>query len=190
MTGHLSKSRRCHGHRRTHPFDPERAVAKGAYPAGQNVVTCFPASVRQLGILSHMMSPVFGHRRAKFVVALLLLMFGGGAMYAAWPGHTVFWLPEGIIASYLKRQTPFGTSRPSVIGWLKTHVAGVKPFVAAVPVPANSAYPPSRVGGASFVTAEIASYRFPFATSVEAFYIFDDRGNLTDISVRRTIVAP
>jgi hypothetical protein len=111
-------------------------------------------------------------------------------MYAAWPGHAVFWLPEGIIASYLKRQTPLGTSRPSVIGWLKTHIASAKPFVADVPVPANSAYPPSRVGGASFVTAEIASYRFPFATSVEAFYMFDDRGNLTDISVRRTIDAP
>ena len=169
--------------------DPERAVTKGGYPAGQNVVTCFPASVRQLDMLSHM-SPVLGHRRAKFVAALLLLMFGGGAIYAAWPGHPVFWLPEGIIASYLKRQTPLGTPRPSVVGWLKTHVARAKPFMADVPVPANSVSPPSRVGGASFVTAEIASYRFPFATSVEAFYMFDDRENLTDISVRRTIDAP
>ena len=63
-------------------------------------------------------------------------------------------------------------------------------FRSRCPRPGEQRYPPSRVGGASFVTAEIASYRFPFATSVEAFYIFDARGNLTDISVRRTIVAP
>jgi len=169
--------------------DPEWAVTKGGCPASQSVVTCFRASVRQLAMLSHM-SSIVGHQRAKLAAALLLLVIGGGAIYAAWPGHAFFWLPEGIIASYLKRQTPLGTARPGVIGWLKTHDASAKPIVADAPVPANSAYPPTRVGGASFVTEEIASYRFPFATSVEAFYIFDEHGNLTDISVRRTIDAP
>ena len=170
-------------------IDPERAVTKVGCPARQSVATCFPVSVRQLDMLSHMNS-ILGHRRAKLVAALLLLVIGGGATYAAWPGHAFFWLPEGIIASHLKRQTPLGTARPAVIGWLKTYDASAKPMVADVPVPANGAYPPTRVGGASFVTEEIASYRFPFATSVEAFYIFDERGNLTDITVRRTIDAP
>ena len=152
-------------------------------------VAWFPASVSKLDILSDM-SPVLGHRRAKLAATFLLLIFGTVGIYAAWSGHALFLLPEGIIASYLKRQTPLGTSRSSVIGWLKTRDASAKLIVANVPVPADSSYPPSRVGGASFVTEELASYRFPFPSSVEAFYMFDDRENLTDISVRRTIDAP
>ena len=117
-------------------------------------------------------------------------MFGAIAIYAAWvAGHAVYLLPEGIIASYLKRQTPLGTSRPNVIGWLKTQDAKTRPLIADVRVPPNSD-PPTKVGGASFVRDEIAAYRFPFATSVEAFYIFDGRGQLTDVSVRRTTDAP
>lgn len=82
---------------------------------------------------------------------LVLLIFVESVALAAWPGNAVYWLSEGRIASYLKKQTPIGTTRTNVIAWLKAHDAHAKPLFADVHVSANSDFPQTKVGGASFV---------------------------------------
>jgi hypothetical protein len=72
--------------------------------------------------------------------------------------------------------------------WLLGRGDGAKINVAAIAP--QSTYPPTKVGGVSFIQTTVASYRVVFRADVEAFYIFDASARLADIGVRRTIDAP
>jgi hypothetical protein len=127
----------------------------------------------------------FGAKRVAIGLAAAL---GATVLIALWLGNVVYWGSEDRIEAYLRTQTPLGSPQSRVTQWLSTrgvpsqiHVAVVKP---------NSSYPPTKVGGSSFIHESIAHYRVIFRADIEAFYIFDSNGNLVDLRVRREVDAP
>jgi len=107
---------------------------------------------------------------------------------ALFPSSVLFWGPPLLIERYLKKQTPIGSSQDHVVLWLQERGDSAKINVAAIAP--HSAYPPTRVGGASFIQTTVASYRIVLRADVEAFYVFDASSRLADIGVRRSIDAP
>jgi hypothetical protein len=113
---------------------------------------------------------------AAIVVVLL------GAL--AFPGHVVYWGSTDKIEAYLLKQTPLSITKEEVLAWLQAN--GTPGQLSVAHVAANSDYPPTTVGGESFIHKSVASYRAPFRTDIEAFYIFDANGKLADLRVRTT----
>jgi hypothetical protein len=125
-------------------------------------------------------------RRSLQVAASLVVVAIIGII--AVPGSVLYWGSALRIEHYLKDQTPIGTTQDAVVTWLQRRGSAVKINVATIA--AHSTYPPTEIGGASFIQTSVASYRVVFRADVEAFYIFDASARLADIGVRRTIDAP
>lgn len=106
------------------------------------------------------------------------------AVIAAFPGRLVYWESNDRIQAYLLRKTPLGASQQEVLNWLRKN--GTPGKIAVVPVPPNSNFPPTSIGGESFIQESVANYWLVFRTDIEAFYIFDSRQKLVDLSVRAT----
>jgi hypothetical protein len=104
------------------------------------------------------------------------------------PGTILYWGSPLRIDHYLQDQTPIGSTQDAVVTWLRQRGSGAKINVAAIAP--HSAFPPTEIGGASFIQTTIASYRIVFRADVEAFYVFDANARLADIGVRRTVDAP
>jgi hypothetical protein len=100
---------------------------------------------------------------------------------------TVFHRSTTDIEAYLRTQTPLGASHADVIAWLGAR--DITPQVNNARIRPGSDYPRTSVGGASFIHSSIAHYGLP-RVDVEAFYIFDDKNRLVDITVRRTVDGP
>jgi hypothetical protein len=126
----------------------------------------------------------FGVNRLSIGLSAAL---GAVVFLAIWPGNIVYWGSEDRIEAYLRTQTPLGSSQLRVTQWLSSH--GVPSEIHEAVVEPNSHYPPTKIGGASFINESIARYRIVFRTDIEAFYIFDSSGNLVDLHVRRTVDA-
>src|SRR5262249_31595214 len=93
---------------------------------------------------------------------------------------------ERQVQSYLIKTTPLGSSEDDVIAYLRRSGArSDKPWRGQVTAGGPRAYPPNTVAGSSFIRA-VVNYRLVFATSVEAFYIFDANRRLVEIAVRET----
>ena len=108
-------------------------------------------------------------------------------VYACLPSRFVYWRSEDHIESFLRTQTPLGSSQSDVLDWLRRN--GTPASIAVGVIPPGSSYPPTQIGGASFTHQAVAHYRILFATDVEAFYIFDATGSLVDLRVRTTVDA-
>ena len=88
------------------------------------------------------------------------------------------------VETYLLAKTPLGSSEEQVLTYLRQ--AGLDPKSPwRGDIPAGS-YPPTSIGGKSYVDAVVGRYSMPFTTSVEAFYIFDSKRRLVDVRVRKT----
>jgi hypothetical protein len=116
---------------------------------------------------------------AVSAVAIVVLAF----VWIA-PKHLVYWRSEQAIGEYLAGQTPHGSRESEVVRWLQSE--GLAPLLDRRQVPANSSYPPSTKGAASFIAIVLDRYWTDFQTSVEAFYFFDGSGTLVEISVRKS----
>jgi hypothetical protein len=125
-------------------------------------------------------------RRSLQVAACLVVV--SVISISAFPGSVLYWGSSRRIEHYLKDQTPIGTTQDAVVTWLQRRGCATKINVAAVAP--HSTYPPTEVGGASFIQTSVASYRLVFQADVEAFCIFDESARLADIGVRKTIDAP
>jgi hypothetical protein len=126
--------------------------------------------------------------RASTRAGLIALVAAGvTVVYVTYPGRLVYWRSEGAVEDFLREQTPLGSSQETVLKWLRHE--GVKPTVTTAFIPPNSEYPPTRVGGSSFINESLAHYWAPFPVDVEAFYIFDSDNRLADVRVRDDIDA-
>ncbi len=104
--------------------------------------------------------------------------------------HNVWWRSEKEITAYLLAQTPLGSTEAEVITWLERHDVSA-PYMARF-VRRVEPYEFKRDGffdAKASATAQIheglAEYGYPFLTTVEGFYLFDE-GRLVDIGVRKT----
>jgi hypothetical protein len=100
-------------------------------------------------------------------------------------GSVVQWAAPPTIELFLLSRTPLGspqsTVRASLSGvGLASRVGGSRAY------PGNQ-YPPAEVGGATWERALVGEHRLVFATSVEAYFYFDDAGRLAEIRVRKTV---
>ena len=126
-------------------------------------------------------------RRALVFLACVAAV-GVCALAVAWfPGNLVYWGAEPSIEAYLKSQTPVGSARSEVTGWLKRH--GDENAFYSAEIPARSDFPLTTTGGKGFIQSDVAHYGWPFRADIEAFFIFDGRERLVDIRVRRTVDA-
>jgi hypothetical protein len=107
---------------------------------------------------------------------------------AVFPNSVLYWGPPLLIEHYLKNQTPIGSTQDAVALWLQGRGNSAKINVAEIAP--HSTYPPTQVGGASFIQTTVASYRIVLRADVEVFYVFDANARLADIGVRRSIDAP
>ena len=103
---------------------------------------------------------------------------------ALFPGSVLYWGSPHRIERYLRDQTPIGSTQDAVVMWLRGRSSSAN--IAVAIIPPHSTYPPTVVGGTSFIHSIIASYRVLFTTDVEAFYVFDASAHLVDIGVRTT----
>ena len=126
-------------------------------------------------------------RRALALLACVAAV-GVCALAVAWfPGNLAYWGTESSIEAYLRSQTPVGSTRSEVTGWLKHH--GDENAFYAADIPAHSGFPLTTTGGKGFIQSGVAHYGWPFRADIEAFYTFDGEGRLVDIRVRRTVDA-
>jgi hypothetical protein len=125
----------------------------------------------------------------KKAIAAGIAVCAIGGLLVALAGNPfdVFHRPATDVETYLRQQTPLGSSQATTVAWLRSRNVNVR--VHAVRVEPGSDYPRTKIGGASFIHESIAHYWWPFRTDVEAFYIFDDQKKLVDISVRKTVDA-
>jgi hypothetical protein len=106
---------------------------------------------------------------------------------SVFPSTVLYWGSSLRIEHYLQDQTPIGTTQDAVVTWLQRHGSAAKINVAVIAP--HSTFPPTEIGGASFIQSTIASYSVLFRADVEAFYVFDANARLADIGVRRTVDA-
>ena len=121
-------------------------------------------------------------RRTVCVVAMLLAAIA--ITDRAIVRMAIFGQPAEDIEAYLLVRTPIGETQPHVLEWLRS--VNVEGMVHEVNVEIGSQFPPSRVGGRSFIHETIWRYGLLVETSVEAFYVFDANGYLAEVSVIKT----
>jgi hypothetical protein len=97
--------------------------------------------------------------------------------------------PEPILRAWLRRQTPFGTSEPVVKQFLERR--GFHSIWTESQDSLNRALGLTFSKGTRTIQVNVGEYRSPlmlflFVRSTEAFYGFDDSGNLVDINVRKS----
>jgi len=126
-------------------------------------------------------------RSRTFGLFLVSLALWGIATVAV-PALTVYWRAPPEVELFLRKQTPVGSTEAEVSQWLTAR--GSAATITRAVVPPNSDYPLSRTGGAAFIHATVAEYRLVLWAAVEAFYVFDGKGHLVDLRVRRTIDGP
>ena len=118
-------------------------------------------------------------------VGTLVLTATVAVLIFEWPGNIVYWRSEESIEAYLRAQTPLGSTQTNVTQWLRARAIGAE--IDEAVVEPNSRYPPTKIGGSSFIHAPIAHYGRIFRADIEAFYIFDTNRTLVDLRVRRTV---
>lgn len=121
-------------------------------------------------------------RRTVCVVAMLLAAIA--ITDRAIVRMAIFGQPAEDIEAYLLVRTPIGETQSHVLEWLRS--VNVEGMVHEVNVEIGSQFPPSRVGGRSFIHEIIWRYGLLVETSVEAFYVFDANGYLAEVSVIKT----
>ena len=122
------------------------------------------------------------------VIAIALLIASRVAYVTYQHVYNIWWRPPSEIKAYLLTQTPVGSRETQVLAWLDSHdiSAEVHRFPRKVEPTEWRNYSFAISQGATAMIQEVvAQYGFPFGTSVEAFYLFDE-GRLVDIGVRKT----
>jgi hypothetical protein len=92
--------------------------------------------------------------------------------------------PSAEIERVLRAETPIGAPVSDVLKALKSR--GIDAKVHRVNIPANSDYPLTRTGGASFIHETVGEYGLILKVSVEVFYVFDRSDRLADVRIRKT----
>ena len=121
-------------------------------------------------------------RRTVCVVAMLLAAIA--ITDRAIVRMAIFGQPAEDIEAYLLVRTPIGETQSHVLEWLRS--VNVEGMVHEVNVEIGSQFPPSRVGGRSFIHETIWRYGLLVETSVEAFYVFDANGYRAEVYVIKT----
>jgi hypothetical protein len=124
----------------------------------------------------------------KVVVASLVATAGVLLIVLVVKPFDVYRRTPAEVETFLRQQTPIGTPQAQVLTWLRER--DIDPEVHESTVEPGSDYPPTEVGGSSFVQESVGHYRTPFRTDVEAFYIFDNKGRLADLRVRKSTDGP
>jgi hypothetical protein len=127
------------------------------------------------------------NRRVRLLFITLSLAAAFALCFMLWLSNDVYRGSEESIETYLRTQTPLGSSQQQVTQWLSARGVGSEVFEAIVEP--NSDYPPTKIGGTSFIHESVAHYGLIFRADIEAFYIFDSQGTLVDLRVRRTVDA-
>jgi hypothetical protein len=122
--------------------------------------------------------------KRTIAAGIVICVIGGLLIALAGNPFDVFHRASADIEAYLRLQTPLGSSQTETIAWLRGHDIDAR--VHEVRVKPGSEYPLTGVGGASFIHESITHYWWPLRVDVEAFYVFDERGKLADIRVRKT----
>src|SRR5882724_7912485 len=97
--------------------------------------------------IKRLFDPLRGILLSITASVLVLAMAAAGLLFG-WPGHIVYWRSEESIESYLKTQTPLGSSQVRVTQWLRAR--GVGSEIHEAVVKPNSHYPPTKIGGTRF----------------------------------------
>jgi hypothetical protein len=104
---------------------------------------------------------------------------------AAARGAVVQWAAPSTIERFLVARTPLGSAQSTVRASL--HAVGIASRPGGSRAYPGHQYPPATVGGAAWERALVGEHRLIFVTSVEAYYHFDDAGQLAEIRVRKTV---
>ena len=128
------------------------------------------------------MKPINGRRAVISVAVVMLVGFITAYLLVAYEPSA------SQIEQQLLAETPLGTSRDDVVRWFTAR--GIRAEVHIATVPADSDYPLTRTGGASFIHETVQRSRLLFRAAMEVFYTFDACGRLADLRVRKTVDSP